>query len=514
MNTPLKNSHGTVGRGLKRNILALAISAAAAGNAVAALPVDSDIHFDLELEANRTLHGFDMTPLPNGQFAIVWAEEEAGNGGRIQLQRFDSLGAAVGERLEVYRHSSATDFPTRPAIAASEQGQMVVAWSISGNQAECNDETDLMVRTISPVDALTSVSVPAVSVPCSVDVAMDADGDFALLWGDGDNRNDMPLKIQTYLADGSKAMASPIQVANSYRDGSLAMDADGRLMVAWAAEVPPIKELDGLDFSTIVVGQRYDLFGNALGTDFRLDNNVNGGFGIQLRPGLSLDADQGLVVAWGEYDPTKKGDIDMPVEISMRGQRWKADGSVGETLDIGFNDLKDVLEDGSANTAMFSMPSLGSDSEGNLLVAWSQDPGPYNPSLAQFTAFDGDSQLIGERQNNFGDMELPQIGLADMNAGRVAVSDDLRAIAFAKDEQTVSVRMLHDDTLAAPDATGGIDLENSSLGELDTTDGVNDASGINTVGGTVHPSLLLLTAFLSLFRRKGKRVNQGRGVDE
>ncbi|MHA1279568.1 MAG: hypothetical protein ACTSQ8_20390, partial [Candidatus Helarchaeota archaeon] len=123
---------------------------------------------------------------------------------------------------------------------------------------------------------------------------------------------------------------------------------DGSFIVIWESYNHP--GTNNLWFS--VVGQKYDKFGNPLGSEFIIDGNA--GLKSQTEPEIAIDAQGRFYITWmgKSYDDTLSNDIYL--------KRYDANGdSLGPAIKVN---TQDTLEQG--------YPDIATDSNGNLIVVW------------------------------------------------------------------------------------------------------------------------------------------------
>ena len=157
-------------------------------------------------------------------------------------------------------------------------------------------------------------------------VALDADGDFVVVWhSNGSGGSDSSLNSiqgQRYASDGS-TVGNEFQV-NSYttstqRFPSVALDADGDFVVVWQSSGS-----GGSDSSSYSVqGQRYASDGSTVGNEFQVNSYTTSS---QAYPSVALDADGDFVVVWDSYGSggsdssafsVQKSDVGLvPVELT------------------------------------------------------------------------------------------------------------------------------------------------------------------------------------------------------
>ena len=186
-------------------------------------------------------------------------------------------------------------------------------------------------------------------------VAMDADGDFVVVWQSygsaGTDTSGYSIQGQRYDAAGI-ALGSQFQV-NTYTTSyqifaAVAMDADGDFVVAWQSNGS-----DGTDTSSFSIRRRrYDSAGARPGHEFQVNDYTTG---TQGSASVASDADGDFVVAW-QSDGSSGTDTS---ESSIQAQRFNAAGG-------GFGEF----QVNSYTTYYQLIPAVAMDADGDFVVAW------------------------------------------------------------------------------------------------------------------------------------------------
>ncbi|MEX2114325.1 MAG: hypothetical protein WD845_14120 [Pirellulales bacterium] len=127
-------------------------------------------------------------------------------------------------------------------------------------------------------------------------VATDVDGDFVVAWQSFGQEHLSGIYAQRYNA-GGVALGSEFQVntteTDQQLDPSVAMDADGDFVVVWTSEPFLAAGQDGDGDG--VYAQRYNAAGVAQGSEFRVNTYT---IGDQNDATVAMDADGDFVVVW------------------------------------------------------------------------------------------------------------------------------------------------------------------------------------------------------------------------
>ncbi|MBN1394651.1 MAG: trypsin-like serine protease, partial [Pirellulales bacterium] len=161
-----------------------------------------------------------------------------------------------------------------------------------------NDVTDkegLEVRVNETTDGVqtTAVSANEEYYGSSRCVAVDHDGDFVVVWVSEDQDGDGAGVYMRMFDSEGNPLSGEILV-NTYTVGdqlecAVAMDADGDFVVVWSSEA---QDLDG---SWGIYGQRFDSMGRAIGGEFQINSNVAN---QQVAPSIAMDSQGNFVVVW------------------------------------------------------------------------------------------------------------------------------------------------------------------------------------------------------------------------
>jgi hypothetical protein len=201
-------------------------------------------------------------------------------------------GDSLGGEFQV--NSYTTGSQTYPSVATDAEGNFVVAWASLDQDGDGHGVYAQRYDAAgTPQGAEFRVNTTTAGAQWLPKVAMDADGDFVVVWEDrsGNDGSDFGLFAQRFNAAGAP-QGGEFQV-NSYTTGSqwnhdAAMDADGDFVVVWQSNFQ-----DGSGGG--VFAQRYDASGGAQGGEFQVNTYTSGS---QYLPAVAMDADGNFVVAW------------------------------------------------------------------------------------------------------------------------------------------------------------------------------------------------------------------------
>ena len=174
---------------------------------------------------------------PSGNFVVAWTVDTPTNDD-IFARRFDHNGAALGDPFPVNTFTLFNQFATGIAMSAS---RFVVAWD--GNTS-LNDQYPFARLFNASGDPITPAfkvnSFTATGSSFNPDVAMNAAGDFVVVWADG-FVGEQRLLARRFDNDGDP-VAAQFQVRQattlSVKEPRVASDSFGNFLVAWE-ERPP-----------------------------------------------------------------------------------------------------------------------------------------------------------------------------------------------------------------------------------------------------------------------------------
>ena len=305
-----------------------------------------------------------IAAMADGGFLVVWQSDvssgnDNGQGTSLQGQRYDADADPVGGEFQVNSYTWGDQ--KYPSIGVESSGDFVVTWESYGTMGGDGQGTSVQLRRFDaagvPQAAEFQVNTYWTGDQRYPVVAMRPTGEFVIVWdsagsslGDGSGR---AILGQRYDADAAPA-GGEFQV-NDYVTGDqrfpwVAMDDSGSFAVVWNSMGSPGTDTD-------IESVQLRLF-EADGDPAAPQLQVNGATtGSQILPNIAMDDDGRFVVAW-------QGSVSTGNDASLRSiqaRRYRADGSgLGAEFQVN-----------TYVTGEQVYPSVGVDSEGNFLVAWS-----------------------------------------------------------------------------------------------------------------------------------------------
>ncbi|MBU8545814.1 MULTISPECIES: beta strand repeat-containing protein, partial [Roseomonadaceae] len=229
----------------------------------------------------------------DGNFVVAWqSSNQDGNLNGIFAQRFDAAGVATGAEFQVNTYTTSNQ--SNAAVAMDADGNFVVTWDSSGQDGASTGVYGQRYNAAGVAQGSEfRVNTYTTNAQSLSSVAMDADGDFVVTWGsNGQDGSGYGIYAQRYNAAGV-AQGAEFQV-NTFTDGTqglaeVAMDADGNFVVVWHSA----NNQDGS--GTGVFAQRYNAAGVAQGSEFQVNTYTTG---AQQSADVAMDADGNFVIVW------------------------------------------------------------------------------------------------------------------------------------------------------------------------------------------------------------------------
>ncbi|MHC4533615.1 MAG: hypothetical protein ACYS6K_06665 [Planctomycetota bacterium] len=341
-----------------------------------------------EIQINTTSSGNQKEPSVamdmDGNFVVVWqgsgsVEEDKED---IFARRFDSNGQPLGGEFRV--NTNANDKQLCPRASMNNDSGFFIVWESvnvpeEGKKTICSqlyDSNGLKIGTEFVVNDGTSDG----RYP---DVAMDSQGNFAVVWMQDKSSNSIMGRL--YNADGS-AKAKPFEVStirfSSITRPSISMSKEGGFVVAWDGD----PELAGLDD---IHARMFDPNGTAIGEQFVVNTTFEG---PQQNPQVAMNNRRQFIIVWNsKIDP----DIN---EREIFAQRFD---SLGEAIGDEFQ-VNTYIE------ADQKRPSVAMGQGPNFVTTWQsygQDGSGYGV-FARMEQIVGSADFNGDGLVNFSDYSI------------------------------------------------------------------------------------------------------------
>jgi hypothetical protein len=298
-----------------------------------------------EFLINATTAGFqaeaDVATDNAGNFAVAWNDDT-----NVFVRRFDVNGQPQSAETQLSTASNANETHFNPSVAMDADGDFVVAW----NRDNFTDYVyDVFARTGSSngnLGAVQTANANTSNDDRSSGVAMDADGDFTVVWERykyGSNRNTYDIPARRFSVagapQGNESGVDQAAAGVPVFEPAVGRNAVGTTVIAWT------QESDGFDvFVRVFDGEGQDQF-NAI-----VANQTTAG--TQATPSVAINDDGTFVVVWAGNGA---GD-----DIGVFARLFAADGTPqgGEILVNGTTAGNQLL------------PDVAVDPNHNFVVTW------------------------------------------------------------------------------------------------------------------------------------------------
>jgi hypothetical protein len=274
-----------------------------------------------------------LAAVPGG-FLSAWVRVQ-GQDGSIRARRYGRSGVPVDVEFTVSAYTSGVSDP--PAIAASEQGDFVVVWTVERG-AEADIVGQLMSAAGTPRGVQFRVNEVANGDRWSPRVTSDDAGNFVVVWLDNLSTT---IKARRFDAAGSPRGSEFVVESFPLFAGFYWMDAAGdragNFTVVWDADAGP---------DTVpqdVMGLRFTAAGLRRGEEFRVNTYTTQ---VQRLPGIGDDGHGNVVVAWEDHRISQ--DITRP---HIFARRFGGLVPAGLSVADGGNGILEAAETFAAATA-------------------------------------------------------------------------------------------------------------------------------------------------------------------
>ena len=247
----------------------------------------------------------DVAMSPGGDFVITWTADYPRDGwevwgrkSRVYGRLYDARGEARGGDFRVSTVEHTSDARLRSAVAMDADGNFVVTWY----QILPTGPWELMTRRY------TAAGEP-LEEPGVIDrglfpltapgVAMDADGDFVVLWQKGGETSGEWFWRRYDNARGNwgdPTALDPGDPGGAYFP-AIDMDADGNFSIAWT---------QGVGFDVFVYAQCYTPAGQKSGGRIVVESQSHDD---PVQPAVAVDEEGGLVVAFDQWSGARSYDV-------------------------------------------------------------------------------------------------------------------------------------------------------------------------------------------------------------
>jgi hypothetical protein len=224
-----------------------------------------------------------------GDFVIAWREPTAQGGWGIAARRFTFAGQPAGATFQVSAAGAADD--AAPAVAMDAFGNFAVVWQrTDGGASRIHLRRFLADGT--PLSGEAALGAPDVDA-LNPAIAMGAWGAFVVAWETAGV--DADVRFQSFAADGTPDAAAAAAAAlpsQARRAPAAGMDAHGRFVVAWHST--------GLDGTPSIRARQFLAGGAPVAADFAVNQESPTDAGSLAS--VALDASGDFVVTWDAFE--------------------------------------------------------------------------------------------------------------------------------------------------------------------------------------------------------------------
>ncbi|AWI78951.1 hypothetical protein CEW87_05980 [Parazoarcus communis] len=243
----------------------------------------------------------------NGDFVVAWSGNGLADNEGVYARRFSSNGTPKAEGVLTV-NTFISNKQVTPSVAMADDGRFVITWMDEGQNKRIFART---YDSSASAGSVISVQQTRYGDAKGPDVAMDASGNFVVVWAEVNIDSGHAVRMQRFGADGAFS-GTPITVntytSNDQENPRISMNARGDLVIAW--------ESNGQDTDSESIVMKSFLSGSVTGTEIL----VNGYFkDTQEIPDIALNNAGQLVVAWqGEAQAATSDDED----VSAKTYTW------------------------------------------------------------------------------------------------------------------------------------------------------------------------------------------------
>jgi len=259
----------------------------------------------------------------DGAFVVVWESDGSdGNDSSetsVQGRIYSSNGGPIGPQAQVNTHTTGSQ--VRPEVGLNADGDFVVVWEGDGSSGSDSSGTSIHGRIYTsagvPIGPEAQVNTYTTDDQGSPAVGVDDAGNFVVVWysaGSTDS-DSFGRSIQGRVYNSTGVPFGPEAQVNTYTTGNqsspeVAVDADGDFVVVWHSD-----ESGGNDsLNSSIQGRVFSSNASPAGGQFQVNSYTAGS---QLFPAVALDDEGNFVVVW-DSDDSGGSDPD----LSIRGQRF------------------------------------------------------------------------------------------------------------------------------------------------------------------------------------------------
>lgn len=344
-----------------------------------------------EAQVNQYTDSFQGEPViaidADGDFTIVWtSEEQDGDVEGVFAKTYSTSGIAITPETQI--NTTTDDEQHKPGIAVNAEGDSLIVWqSLEPHVLPGQYQYEIYVRSYNNLGEFqfeNLVGEDPGKDQISPAVAIDADGDFVVVWNDDVNGVHFQRYDSLGIAQGGATLVKmPGRIVHGI---AVAMDAVGNYVVTWNESTPADAEYpDGKDGSIFI--QQFDKSGTVFPSFIEIYENSQD----HVDPDVAMNLDGDFVIVWtnlGESDDLG-GHLDSPdgdgSSVFMHCYDALGASKTGASIQVN------TFSDGDQGA-----PAIGIAADGSFVVAWDGDSkdGTGKGIFAQ--RFNADCSVKGE----------------------------------------------------------------------------------------------------------------------
>lgn len=276
------------------------------------------------------------------------------------------VGIPVGEEFQV--NTTTIDSQDDPNVAVDAQGNYVVVWQSGDDGNNSGIFAQRYDRFGNAIGGEIEIAADDTRFEFDPVVGMDANGNFVVAWTDGGgDDDDNEVRARRFDSEGnalSDAFLVNIETADNQDTPDIAMNANGQFVITW-------ESLGQDGDSNGVFAQAYDSAGNPVGDEIAVNNITNGS---QDDPVVAIDDSGNFVIAWEDSST----DIE-----TVNARRFDSAG----------NPIGDSFVVSTTAGIDHDTPDIAMNANGEFVIAWES-----------FDDLDGDRHgIFAQRYNNAGE---------------------------------------------------------------------------------------------------------------
>jgi len=299
-----------------------------------------------EALVNTTRTGADIQPATataaNGSSVVVWSVVKSSTDRDVMAQRYDAYGRKVGGEIAV---ATGRNPQHNPVVAMDAKGDFVIVW-VHDYSLTDSDIHGALFRADGSRNGNEFVVAQTPNNEYDPSVAMDAVGNFIVSYTYQFRPSDLDVKAVQFRANGSYLHSINVAVSSRVEDHSdVAASPDGRFTIAY-------QSLGNVYLS------RYSATGVLLGTYGVATSAVT-----ECNPDVAMDGYGNALVVWQQQNGS---------DWNIMGRSIAANGVMGPTFGVAYSP-----------SAIETLPSVALDAvSGSVLIVFQSQVGSVVSVLA------------------------------------------------------------------------------------------------------------------------------------